>query len=232
MLTLGEKSITKLFLGDKAISKAYLGDKLVFQSKNYTEVEYLETTAQQTNSANTNDAAWIDTGIIPNNNTSMECRMQFTTLISSSQGTEALNGATSGGRFAWGFANVSPRTNFYMGLGAQNLNTTVARDTNVHTFKIDAVNQTWAIDNSTGTFSSVGSFTGTNSIYLFARHSGSNTYANKPVNAKIWYCKIWDGDTLIRDFIPVLDKDNVPCMYDKVEDKFYYNAGTGEFLYG
>ena len=39
-----------------------------------------------------------------------------------------------------------------------------------------------------------------------------------------------DGD-LVRDYIPVLDTNNRPCLYDKVEDKFYYNEGSGEFLY-
>lgn len=39
-----------------------------------------------------------------------------------------------------------------------------------------------------------------------------------------------DGD-LVRDYIPVLDSSNHPCLYDKVEDKFYYNQGSGDFLY-
>ena len=36
----------------------------------------------------------------------------------------------------------------------------------------------------------------------------------------------------IIDLIPVLDKDGIPCMYDLVEHKFYYNAGTGDFIAG
>ena len=48
----------------------------------------------------------------------------------------------------------------------------------------------------------------------------------------IYSCKIWDNAKLVRDFIPVLDKDGVPCMYDKVEGKFYYNQGTGQFIAG
>ncbi len=49
---------------------------------------------------------------------------------------------------------------------------------------------------------------------------------------KIYSCQIYDNDVLIRDFIPVLDKDGIPCMYDLVEHKFYYNAGTGNFIAG
>ena len=49
---------------------------------------------------------------------------------------------------------------------------------------------------------------------------------------KIKYFQIYDNDTLVRDFVPVLDKDDIPCMYDKVERKFYYNQGTGDFIAG
>ena len=49
---------------------------------------------------------------------------------------------------------------------------------------------------------------------------------------KIYEAKIRENGILIRHFIPVLDKDGVPCMFDKVEAKFYYNAGTGNFIAG
>lgn len=229
MLKLGEKSIKSLYLGTKAISKAYWGDKLVFGGKNYSELEYLATTGQQTNNTTTN-ASWIDIGVVPSDNICIECRMAFTTLISGSS-QEALFGVTAtNGRMAWGFANLSPQKNFYVGLGAQNLTSTVERDTEIHTFKIDARNKTWQIDEETGSFTSSGSVSANLTIFLFGRH-GSATGVNKPANARVYYCKIWDNDTLIRDYIPVLDKDNVPCMYDKVTKQFFYNQGTGEFLY-
>jgi hypothetical protein len=37
---------------------------------------------------------------------------------------------------------------------------------------------------------------------------------------------------LVADFIPVLDLNDTPCMYDKVSGELFYNKGTGEFLYG
>lgn len=48
---------------------------------------------------------------------------------------------------------------------------------------------------------------------------------------KVYGLKIYDNDTLVRDFIPVVDLSGVACLYDKVEEKFYYNQGTGKFLY-
>lgn len=53
----------------------------------------------------------------------------------------------------------------------------------------------------------------------------------KTGSIKLYDFKIYNNDTLVRDYIPVIDSSNRPCLYDKVEDKFYYNEGTGEFLY-
>ncbi len=49
---------------------------------------------------------------------------------------------------------------------------------------------------------------------------------------KIYYVKIYNNDNLVRDYIPVIDSSEKPCLFDKVEHKCYYNQGTGEFLYG
>ena len=45
------------------------------------------------------------------------------------------------------------------------------------------------------------------------------------------WLKDGNGD-LVADFIPVLDQHGVPCMYDKVTQQFFYNAGTGDFIAG
>lgn len=54
---------------------------------------------------------------------------------------------------------------------------------------------------------------------------------DRPSSLKIYYCKIYDNGTLIRDFIPVLDYNGVACLFDKVKKKFYYNQGSGSFNY-
>ena len=67
-------------------------------------------------------------------------------------------------------------------------------------------------------------------LFLFANNNyGSIQY---PMNGKIYSVKIYSTNTIVRDFIPVLDFNDTPCMYDKVEGKFYYNAGTGQFIAG
>lgn len=56
---------------------------------------------------------------------------------------------------------------------------------------------------------------------------------------RIFYTKIWDNDTLVRHFVPVpcglqIGDFVVPSngMWDIVEQKFYGNMGTGDFIYG
>lgn len=68
------------------------------------------------------------------------------------------------------------------------------------------------------------------SIYLF------NTHAELEYGGtllKVYSFKVWNGDKLVRDFVPCYRKsDNKPGMYDRVTETFFTNAGTGEFLYG
>lgn len=70
------------------------------------------------------------------------------------------------------------------------------------------------------------------SMYLLASHLGNSSVGNMG-NIKLYYCKIWDGDTLVRDFIPCYKKsDNKVGLYDMVNNVFYPNLGTGEFIKG
>ena len=63
-------------------------------------------------------------------------------------------------------------------------------------------------------------------------NSVSNPKAHNGV--KQWYYfQIYDGDTILRNFIPCYRKsDNEPGMYDTVSKTFFTNSGTGTFLVG
>ena len=45
-------------------------------------------------------------------------------------------------------------------------------------------------------------------------------------------CKHYSGDELIQDFVPCLNADGVPCMYDLIRRRTFYNKGTGSFTWG
>lgn len=60
-----------------------------------------------------------------------------------------------------------------------------------------------------------------------------------PAGTIFYYIKIWDNDVLVRHFVPVpcglqIGDFVVPSngMWDIVEQKFYGNMGTGDFIYG
>lgn len=63
-------------------------------------------------------------------------------------------------------------------------------------------------------------------LYLFAFNK-----SNVQKGCKIYESKIWDHGELMFNGIPALDLNGVPCMYDTVSKKPYYNTGTGEFGY-
>ena len=72
-------------------------------------------------------------------------------------------------------------------------------------------------------------FTPSKSIYLF-----STNYANSSTlnwNGRIYRAQISEGTEIVRDFIPCTDADGVPCMYEVIEGKAYYNKGSGLFSY-
>ena len=48
---------------------------------------------------------------------------------------------------------------------------------------------------------------------------------------EIYACQIYEGDTLVRDFIPVR-KGTTGYMYDKVSGNLFGNSGTGDFVLG
>ena len=50
-------------------------------------------------------------------------------------------------------------------------------------------------------------------------------------SGRLYYCKIWKGGNLVRDFITVR-VGQVGCLYDKVSEQLFYNVGTGNFTLG
>ena len=71
-------------------------------------------------------------------------------------------------------------------------------------------------------------------MYIFAVNtSGSpNTTVNQLGSLRIYSCKIYDNDNLIRDFVPCKTLTGTVGLYDIVNQAFYTNVGTGSFIAG
>lgn len=50
-------------------------------------------------------------------------------------------------------------------------------------------------------------------------------------NSNIYQFKHMKNGVLVTDMIPCLDKNGIPCMFDTVSKKTFYNKGTRGFLY-
>ena len=63
-------------------------------------------------------------------------------------------------------------------------------------------------------------------VILFSQERQEST-------GKLYYCKLYDNDVLVRNLIPCYRKsDNVIGMYDTINGVFYTNSGSGTFLKG
>lgn len=69
------------------------------------------------------------------------------------------------------------------------------------------------------------------SLYLFADNI-ENTRVNQYSSVKLYSFKYYSSNNLIRDYVPVLDTNKRPCLFDKVSKTCFYNQGEDEFLYG
>lgn len=69
----------------------------------------------------------------------------------------------------------------------------------------------------------------TNMFLLALNDVGTAKYF---LSAKLYSCQIYDGNTLVRDFIPIKTTTNIYGLWDKVNKVFYKNAGTGAFTGG
>lgn len=209
-------------------SKAYLGSDLVYE-KNveppYTELEYIQSTGTQ----------YIDTGFKPNNNSKVEINMYYKKGTSSNVGM-FLYGARNEGAVAMFGCYIDASTDLSHGdrvearYGTQNASRLSISNASRHYFIQDK--NKFIIDNSTTQTLNTATFQTNYNMTIFAMNTGGTVGTYTLNGNRLYYMRIYDNGNLVRDFIPVLDSNNVPCLYDKVTKSFFYNAGTGTFNYG
>lgn len=192
-----------------------------------TELAYLESTGNQ----------WIDTGILPTKETNFELGVYYNTPVSATA-AECCFGYryTESPQWRMMITNYHDRvyswTGGYVALG--NNKRAQATEEGIHEYVFsykDGIfsngnNITQAIDISNDTIPT-GSIQDSWTLHLFA----GNWSTQNLFSGKIYYCKIWQDTKLVRDFVPILDSNGTPCMYDKVSGEMFYNAGSGEFSY-
>ena len=196
--------------------------------KTIRPLEYLESTGTQ----------YIDTGIKPNNNSRMV--INFYADLNDKPVIAQVQTVYNGTNVSLGVAETSGNAQTamlcYNGSTSNDINYARILKTDISgagtgKYTVDINKQNVTVTSSDGsTFSksfNLNEYTSNLSLWLFAKNHPDTLAYGK---CKIYSCKLYDNDSLVRDYIPALDCDNIPCMYDKVEGKCYYNQGTGEFV--
>ena len=179
-----------------------------------------------------NGGEYINTNFIPDNKSKFVLDVQFTSTPSSSLYCNGIAGGMGGSnsRFLIAYENTSTNVNsWYFGISDSNIYKSDLGDTNRHTLFIDLLNGSYGVD-STVWSKSGSSFYTTYPVILFARY---DSYIHNFSYQKLYSCQLYTNGVLSRDYIPTKRySDDVLGLYDKVEDRFYENAGTGAFIAG
>ena len=104
-----------------------------------------------------------------------------------------------------------------------------------HFFSINKT--TFILDGYLRNTVSATAFEKTHNAYIFAINQNGRPLNNSGQYGKfkLYSLKIWDNGTLVREFVPCVNKDGEAGLYDitpGAEKKFYSNDGTGEFEAG
>ena len=194
----------------------------------YTELQYIKSTGTQ----------YINTGFYPRTtNVNITTESKFNKANSNFSADHCVLGARTGTGPTQGYKlpNFYGSILEYQGLcqagefsGSYSANTDY-----IVKCEVKPGSQNWYVNgvlNKSLTNSTSSSNPGGNLFMLALNASGSPTWYFR---GKLYYCKIWQDDVLVRDFIPVKRRlDDIICVYDKVNEQFYTNAGSGVFTPG
>lgn len=187
----------------------------------YVELEYLESSGTQ----------YINTEIVPKSTTRIVSDFSFVELPS---GSLAASGwVNGGGKQFWFGVGSDGKFKAAVTGNSTSSSTGVAADTGRHSFDIST--STLEFDGTE--FANQGSaFTDEasgNTLYLFAGHVTWSPYVAYQTKMRLYSCQIYDGASLVRDFVPVRRvSDSTLGFYDCVAGSFFVNAGSGSFSAG
>ena len=189
------------------------------------QVEYLQSTGTQ----------YIDTGVLPTSNTKI---VTTATILSKGCGVCVSRWTDSPQSDTFGiYTGGSSQLVFYYGNCASNYyisipTSTIAVTNKKYTYtlsreKLNVSEKNTSKYNNVVTFDN--NISSTCTLYAFNFNNKGSALVDG--TCRIYRLLIYEGDTLIRDFIPVR-KNQEGCLYDVVNKKLYKNQGSGNFIIG
>jgi hypothetical protein len=186
----------------------------------YTRVEYVESNGNQ----------YIDTGIVPGSDTKVEFDYALTSLDYQSE-----NGWGSSGdqeSFLWQFWPNSKNMGVSVSDNWTQIHVTTVGDLNRHKLILQSGSQ--IVDGEVvGTDTISNTATTEQTMYIGAMHVEWDSSPANYAYQKVYSAKIWNGSTLVRDYIPcVRNSDNIAGYYDTVSGIFIPSASSTDLIAG
>jgi hypothetical protein len=200
--------------------KAMMGEIDYGLPKNYMAVEYLESTSEK---------QWFDTGIKASSTLTVEAEWYVDRSTIADDYVIFYQGETSIGVYSFGLLsyNTTSSYNWCWTIGSEREN--FQNPTNhALRFHSKTTNKQCIINGVVEKTYSSNKFTSRRDIFIFGTSSSTRIKPNKGDDGtkRIYWMKIWDGQTLVRDFQPCLDASSTPCLYDRVSKQTFYNKGS------
>ena len=192
----------------------------------YKQIEYLESTGVQ----------YVDTGVKASNETGID--INFSVIEYKEANANQYVCFIFGGEDAWMNCSFDYQAGVYglvynkTKVGTE-YNTQTLNDKNNEKHNLRIIKQQYYFDNQFQyDLSKIDNtiWESNSNIVLFGINRNNNI--QRMDSSRIYGCKMYVGNRLVRDFQPVIDSNNIVGLYDKVENKCYYNQGTGDFIAG
>jgi hypothetical protein len=185
----------------------------------YTQVQYIESSGTQ----------YIDTGFRPSQDARVVMDAQIT---AASLSTHAVifgcRTTATTGMFALGYAGHKSPQSFRSDYGSdqKSFEASVALNKR-HMF--DKSKSACAIDSNSVT-NAASAFQVECNLFLFANNDAGTL--NNATPMRLYSCRIYDGDSLVRDFVPCKNPGGTVGLYDMANATFYAGSGSGTFKAG
>lgn len=209
------KSIT---IPEGNVTMLHVNGDLIWSGERYTEVDYIIMPG----------TAYFDTGVVPTaDKWTYEARMYFGAWGSNHYYYFAVR-QTRNYTTMYAPFHVKSGIRMYLNGNVQTASAGGAKNTwyTVKSEIQDGMQQMWLNDVLKVTDDIAITTTYTLPLYLFAANFHGGVYA--PRAGRIAWMKIHKGDELVRDYVAAKrESDGAYGLLDRVEQKFYANAGTG-----
>lgn len=182
----------------------------------YQELEYIQSNGTQ----------YIDTGIVGNQNIGVELK-----ISGMNYGNTKLFGSRTSAS-SNNFSIITTATSIVLDFQNYNNNRLQVTTPISEPIILKMNNQKMQVNSNEKNIGTYTNFNTPGNLYIF---NGSGSFPNGygMASTKLYYCKMWNGNTLVRDLVPCYRKqDNIIGLYDLVNDTFYQKATGDNFVKG